>query len=98
MAKRAVRVVVTGDVHGVGFRAAMCEVAREAGVAGWVRNAPGGKVEAFVEGEEAGVEAVVDWTRRGPARARVDSVEVVAARTIGLEEFSIAEWEGQEPF
>jgi acylphosphatase len=28
------------------------------------------------EGPEASVEAMVDWCRRGPAHARVDTVEV----------------------
>ena len=47
-----------------------------AALAGWVRNASDGRVEAVFEGPEAAVEAMVDWCRKGPGHARVDAVEV----------------------
>jgi acylphosphatase len=71
-----VRVRVSGRVQGVGFRVHTAERARSLGVAGSVRNLPDGTVEAAFEGEEAAVEALVGWCRRGPAGARIDAVEV----------------------
>jgi acylphosphatase len=73
---RRVHVFVAGRVQGVFFRASCAVEARARGVAGWVRNAPDGRVEAVFEGPEASVEAMVEWCRRGPAYARVDTVEV----------------------
>ena len=73
----AKRVVVHGRVQGVGFRYAMIEAARDAGVAGWVRNRRDGSVEALLQGPAAAVDAVVGWSRRGPPGARVTGVEVV---------------------
>jgi acylphosphatase len=73
---RRVHVFVAGRVQGVFFRASCAEEARALGVAGWVRNAADGRVEAVFEGTEASVEAMVEWCRRGPAHARVDAVEV----------------------
>jgi acylphosphatase len=73
---RRVHVFVAGRVQGVFFRASCAEQARVLGVAGWVGNAPDGRVEAAFEGPEAAVEAMVDWCRRGPAHARVDAVEI----------------------
>ena len=68
---RRVHVTVRGEVQGVGYRYTMRMVAREAGVAGWVRNLRDGSVEAEIEGSAEQVDEVVAWmaqedTRRGP--------------------------------
>jgi acylphosphatase len=79
LTKIAVRLRVYGIVHGVVFRASMAEVAASNSVAGWVRNKTDGSVEAFLEGEEADVKHVLEWAKRGPPRARVDSISVTKA-------------------
>ena len=68
------RVVVDGLVQGVGFRASCARRALDAGVAGWVRNLPDGRVEAVFEGPEAVVDGLVAWCREGPPFARVTRV------------------------
>ena len=73
---RRVHVSIEGRVQGVFFRAGCAEHARALGVAGWVRNATDGRVEAVFEGAGSGVEAMVRWCRQGPAHAHVDSVDV----------------------
>ncbi len=73
---RRVHVSISGRVQGVFFRASCAEEARALGVAGWVRNAGDGSVEAVFEGPAAAVEAMVGWCRRGPRHARVDAVDV----------------------
>ncbi len=85
----AARLKITGLVHGVYFRAGMATVANERGVTGWVKNMADGSVEALLEGEEASVKGVVDWARRGPPRARVDSVKVEEAGVRNLKGFKI---------
>lgn len=82
-------VVVGGIVQGVYFRASTAREARSAGVAGWVRNLPGGDVEAVFEGDAARVEAVVDWCRTGPARAVVERVDVTWEEPTGERGFSV---------
>lgn len=67
-------VVVTGRVHGVGFRFTTVDRAQELGVHGWVRNQPDGSVEVLVEGDRAAVEGLVRFLHRGPPGARVDDV------------------------
>jgi acylphosphatase len=71
-----VRVVASGRVQGVAFRAYTVDEAVRLGVTGWVRNLPDGRVEAVAEGERSAVEAFVGWCRRGPRSARVDDLEV----------------------
>lgn len=70
------RVRVHGRVQGVGFRDAMVDAAQLTGVRGWVRNRRDGSVEAWVQGDDAAVERVLDWARRGPGLARVDRLDV----------------------
>jgi acylphosphatase len=71
----ACRVVVHGRVQGVGYRYAMVDAAATIGVTGWVRNRRDGTVEAFVQGDEDAVEAMVAWCRRGPPMGKVEDVE-----------------------
>jgi acylphosphatase len=63
-------------VQGVSFRALAGDRARSRGVSGWIRNRPDGAVEAVFEGPEDAVRSLVDWCRRGPPGALVESVEV----------------------
>ena len=67
---------VSGRVQMVFFRGSTQRVAREAGLAGWVRNLPDGRVEAVFEGSRAAVQALLDWCQQGPPTAVVEDVEV----------------------
>ncbi len=50
--------------------------AERIGVCGWVRNLPGGMVEAVFEGDEARVAAVLEWCQVGPPHAKVERIDV----------------------
>ena len=69
------RLIISGRVQGIGYRAWMVEKARELGVSGWVRNRIDGSVEALVAGETAAVEELLRLCRRGPRLAVVISIE-----------------------
>ena len=83
------RAIVHGRVQGVWFRGATEDAARAAGVAGWVRNLPDGRVEAVFEGAPAAVEALVAFCRRGPPLARVERVDVFEEQAEGLAGFRV---------
>lgn len=83
------RVLVRGFVQGVGFRFSVERAARSRGVAGWVRNRSDGAVEAVFEGEQADVDALVDFCRRGPRGADVERVDVTAESPEGLAGFRV---------
>jgi len=70
------RVLVSGMVQGVNFRANTRSAARRIGITGGVRNLPDGRVEAVIEGDPQSVEAMLAWLRKGPTFSRVDHVEV----------------------
>jgi acylphosphatase len=81
------RVIVTGHVQGVFFRASVKEAADHQGLAGWAANRPDGSVEVVLEGPRAGVDSVLGYCRTGPVNARVDSAEVSEEEPEGLSGF-----------
>jgi acylphosphatase len=68
------RYYIGGRVQGVGFRWFTRDTALRAGVTGWVRNLPDGRVEAYVEGESQAVMQMEAALRSGPRGARVQTV------------------------
>jgi len=73
---KRVRVIISGRVQGVFFRAYTKEEAERLGIKGWVRNLPDGRVEALFEGEDKAVEEMIRWCHRGSPSAVVTKVEV----------------------
>jgi len=82
-------VFVSGTVQGVYYRASTRDAAREAGVDGWVRNLRDGRVEAVFEGDEASVEAMVEWCHDGSPAADVADVAVEYEPPEGVDGFEI---------
>ena len=87
---KAVHVLATGQVQGVGYRQGCRSVARSHGLVGWVRNLADGRVEVFAQGDASGVDRLVDWMWAGPAGATVTGVESdVVAVDLTLTDFFI---------
>lgn len=84
------RAIVHGRVQGVGYRYNARSEASRLGVGGYARNRPDGAVEVEVEGDEASVTRMLDWLRRGPRFAKVDSVDVSDVPATGDRRFDIA--------
>jgi acylphosphatase len=83
------RVVISGRVQGVYFRASTEDEARSHGLTGWVRNTRAGEVEAVFEGERTAVEAMIAWCHRGPPAARVTNVTVTWEEPRGERGFTL---------
>ena len=65
----AVRLVISGRVQGVGFRAFVERQAFKRRLRGWVRNRRDGTVEALLIGEESALGEMEAACRRGPSLA-----------------------------
>jgi DNA ligase D-like protein (predicted 3'-phosphoesterase) len=87
--KRAVRVVVSGGVQGVGFREATVRRADEFGVLGWVRNEDDGTVAVHAEGPEDAIEGLLSFLGEGPPGARVEDVATEATKVEKHEQFAV---------
>jgi acylphosphatase len=84
-----IHVWIRGRVQGVFFRAEARARAESLGLAGWIRNAMDGSVEAVFEGDDARVRSMVEWCRRGPSGARVDEVEAETEEPTGETGFRV---------
>lgn len=68
------RLIVSGRVQGVFFRAAARERARTLNLRGYAKNLSDGTVEIVVEGRREDLRAMAEWARIGPPAARVCGV------------------------
>ena len=83
MTVKAVKhLIITGRVQGVGYRDALCTLAQQHGVTGWVRNRRDGSVEAMVCGDDDALRAIIAWAHNGPALAQVVSVHATDAEGV----------------
>jgi acylphosphatase len=72
----SLNIVISGKVHGVGFRQSLHHKAQALGISGWVQNFPDGTVQARLEGSRQAIETLLGWCNVGPKEARVDRVSV----------------------
>lgn len=79
------RVLVSGIVQGVAFRAFTQRQALRMKLHGGVRNLDDGRVEAIIEGMKQDVDALIELLRQGPPMARVERVEVEWGQSSGAE-------------
>ena len=83
---RIVRLMITGRVQGVGFRAFVEYEGMRRKLRGWVRNRRDGAVEAVLAGPPGVVADAIEACRRGPRASRVAAVDVQDAETTALEQ------------
>lgn len=73
---RRARIIVTGFVQGVFYRASTVNEAQKYHLKGTVRNLRNGNVEIIVEGEEDQINKLIDWSKQGPPSAEVEKVDI----------------------
>ncbi|MBE8722209.1 acylphosphatase [Sphingobacterium pedocola] len=82
-------IMVTGKVQGVYFRATTKAVADQLGVKGFVLNQPDGKLYIEAEGDDFGLESLVDFCNEGPDRAEVEHVVYEESALKGFTNFEV---------
>ncbi len=83
------KLLISGKVQGVRYRAAAQEKAIALGLKGFVRNEANGAVYVEVEGHPAALAAFASWCEEGPPSAEVDTVTVIEADWCGFSNFEI---------
>lgn len=74
--QKRVKIIVSGLVQGVFFRAHTQEEAQSLHLKGYVRNLITGDVEITAEGNELAVNKLIEWSKHGPPMASVTNVQV----------------------
>lgn len=87
----ALRIIVTGTVQGVFFRAYTKENAKRLHLTGWVRNNKDGSVEIHAEGTENALKELESWCHRGPPGAQVEQVTLREVPDENRDSFEIME-------
>lgn len=86
---KALEIIVSGVVQGVGFRHYTREAALQIGVSGTVKNLPDGTVKILVEGPQATVTQFLDWCHQGPQSATVTQLTYSEIELSGFSNFNI---------
>ncbi len=76
MSLAAAEIIVTGRVHGVGFRYFCLTHANNLGLNGYVKNMPDGSVNSFVEGDKDSIEQYFNLMQQGPKSSSVTKTEI----------------------
>jgi len=69
--RRATRLMIEGNVQGVGFRNWTQKLAGQLGLSGWVRNRRDGSVEILFCGTSEAIQSAIGRCRVGPRSAKV---------------------------
>ncbi|PIR39273.1 MAG: acylphosphatase [Alphaproteobacteria bacterium CG11_big_fil_rev_8_21_14_0_20_39_49] len=69
------RLVIEGEVQGVGYRNWLKGVCTESKVTGWVKNKSNGSVEAVLYGKQTVVKEIASRCYKGSAMAQVKKVK-----------------------
>lgn len=74
--KKTAHMRLYGIVQGVGLRYQVYRKATELGVNGYAKNLADGSVEIEVEGEEEGIDRLIDFIKNDIRYARVEDIDV----------------------
>jgi acylphosphatase len=92
-ATHAVRIILTGTVHNVGFCAWLLQQAKALRLSGWVKRrapqSPSRAIDIFAEGKKRNIDHLIWRISRGTSEACIDGMTVLSANTCGLEAFTL---------
>ena len=71
-----IKIQVSGNVQGVGYRYYTYRTARRLSLAGYVKNKPDGSVEIVAEGDKAKLLSLLEELRIGPPGASVQNLGI----------------------
>ena len=73
---KQIRIIISGRVQGVFFRANTRDIARQLNLKGFVRNLSNGDVEVIAQGNEKELNELISFCRKGPPGAMVDNINI----------------------
>ncbi|MFY0760625.1 acylphosphatase [Metabacillus dongyingensis] len=77
---KTLHIIVTGRVHGVGFRFYTQTSAAENELTGWVKNREDGSVEIMAQGQSGHLEVFLNALKKGNRYSNAENVSVTEER------------------
>ena len=74
--EKTYRIIVSGRVQGVFFRAYTRKTAQRLGLKGYARNLSDGTIEVVAQGSEEMLKKLVEFCRKGPMFAKIENVDI----------------------
>ena len=84
-----VKLLITGRVQGVNYRASAKATADSLGITGTVKNNRQGQVEILATGTEMTLKDFITWCYKGPRGASVQDIQIERTDDQQFKEFSI---------
>lgn len=81
MKKVCVHLIISGKVQGVSYRLATQRIAEKLELTGCVKNKENGDVDIIASGGQPALSQFINWTKRGPKYADVDTVVIAYITT-----------------
>ncbi|MEN8210724.1 MAG: acylphosphatase [Thermodesulfobacteriota bacterium] len=69
-----IKVIISGKVQGVFYRAETKKAADKLNIKGYVKNLSDGSVEAVFNADQSKINHMIKWCHKGPAASRVDNI------------------------
>jgi len=86
---QTIQIIVTGKVQGVFYRQGTKEKARELGVTGHVENLADGNVKIIATGTREQLDSLINWSKQGPPKAKVEKTEISDQSLQLFEKFTV---------
>jgi acylphosphatase len=86
---KTLKLLISGNVQGVGFRAFVKRKALKIGVRGYVKNLSDGKVETLLQGQDKDVDEMIEICKKGSFGSNVKDVEIQNIKGENLNGFEI---------
>lgn len=86
---KTVKLLISGRVQGVYFRAFIKENADRLGLKGYAKNLNDRRVEAVFQGNPAEVNEIIELCKKGPDMSHVENIEIVKIKFEDYTRFDI---------
>ena len=86
---KSIKLIISGKVQGVFFRANVINKAVELGLKGYAKNLSNGTVEVIAQGDEEKISELVNFIKRNPGKSVIDNIKITETNSEKFKNFEI---------
>ena len=80
---KRIHIIIRGHVQGVFFRIETRNIARQLNLKGWVRNKDFDQVEILAEGDDANINHLIEFAKKGTDASNIYDVKIQTEEYLG---------------